>query len=140
VLTHAERGDAYSVPALLAGTVGWGAADLIGLAIGLTVLASSVLIARRDERRSFTLAIASVLLLTPIVQMHYFGLLVFVLALYRPRFDWVWTLPLLLWVGPQTGAHAAWQIGTVLVVAASVFVLATRTPRAASRNLGILRS
>jgi Glycosyltransferase family 87 len=129
VLTRAERGDAYSVPALLAGTVGWGAADLIGIAIGLIVLSGSVLIGRRDERRSFTLAIASMLLLTPIVQMHYFALLVVVLALYRPRFDWAWALPLLLWVGPQTGAHAGWQVAAVLAVAAGVVLFATRRPR-----------
>ena len=129
VLTKAERADGYSIPALLAGGLGWRIADVVGIAIGLAVLTAAARAGRQDERRSFALTIAGVLLLTPIIGMHYFVFLLVVLALYTPRFGWAWAAPLLFWVGPQVGNGAAWQTAAVLAVAAGTFALATRQPR-----------
>jgi alpha-1,2-mannosyltransferase len=134
VLTRAERADGYSIPALLSGGLGWRTADLVGIAIGLAVLTAAARLGRRDERRSFALAIASVLLLTPIIGMHYFVFLLIVLALYTPRFGWTWAIPLLFWVGPQVGNGAGWQTAAVLAVAAGTFVLATRKVHVAARK------
>jgi alpha-1,2-mannosyltransferase len=126
VLTLAERADGYSIPAVLSNGMSWRLADAIGLVIGMAVLAAAVR-ARRDERGSFALVIASMLLLTPIIGMHYFFFLAVVLALYTPRFGWPWALPLLFWVGPQVKNGAPWQTAAVLVVAGVTFGIATRT-------------
>ena len=140
VLTQAERADQYTIPALLARGVSWRVAELIGTAVGLAVLAVAAYIGRRDERRSFALTISAVLLLSPIVGLHYFVFLLVVLALYTPRFGWPWVLPLLFWVGPQVGHAADWRTAAVLAVAAGTFVLATRGPRPAARPHGGLPS
>jgi Glycosyltransferase family 87 len=141
VLTEAERAGAYSIPALISGSLGWSAAELVGFAIGLAVLAVAVGAARRGHQRpSFSLAVASMLLLTPIVEMQYFVFFLVVLALLVPRFGWLWAAPLLFWVGPQGSNGAPWQTAAVLAVAAWVLVLAIRGPRVASRRFGFLRS
>lgn len=136
VLTQAERASGYSVPALLAGATGWAAADVLGLAVGIGTLGAALRIARRDERASFALTVASLLLLTPIIGMHYFVFLAVVLALHKPRFGWAWVAPLLFWVGPQVGNGATWQTAAVLAVAAGTFAVATREPRAPALSDG----
>jgi hypothetical protein len=128
VLTRAERGDGYSIPALLSGSLGWRIAELVGIAIGLAVLAAAARVGRRDERKAFALSIAGALMLTPIVNMHYFVFLLVVLSLYKPRFGWAWAVPLLFWVGPQVGNGTDWQTAAVLAVAAGTFAVATRRP------------
>ncbi len=56
-------------------------ARALWLAIGLGVLVCVVLLARRgDERSAFIAAIAASLALTPIVWLHYFALLLVVVA------------------------------------------------------------
>jgi hypothetical protein len=136
VLTQAERADQYTIPALLARGISWRLAELIGTAIGLAVLALAASIGRRDERKSFALAIAAVLLLSPIVGLHYFVFLLVVLALYTPRFGWPWVVPLLFWVGPQVGHAADWRTAAVLAVAAGTFVLAARSAQQIPRSHG----
>jgi Glycosyltransferase family 87 len=141
VLTRAERGDGYTIPALLAGTVGWGVAESVGVAVGLAVLALAYRAAvKRDETRSLALAIGSMLLLTPIVGMHYFAFALVVLAILVPRFGWIWAVPLLFWVGPQGSNGAPWQTAAVLAVAAWVLAVATSRSRVAHERGGFLRS
>ena len=124
LLSRVEGRDGYTISALLSGAMPLTAARAVGIAAGLAVLVTSLRIARRDERASFALAVAAVLLLSPIVDMHYFVLLVVVLGLFRPRLDWVWGVPLLLWVAPQVGNGATWQTGAALAVAAATVTLA----------------
>jgi alpha-1,2-mannosyltransferase len=124
MLSRLERRDGYTVPALLSGGVSWHIAELVGVAFGLAVLGAAVWIARSDERRSFALVIAAILLLTPIVAMHYFVFLIVVLALFKPRFGWAWALPLFFWIAPQVGNGADWQTAAALGVAAGTFALA----------------
>jgi alpha-1,2-mannosyltransferase len=126
VLTKAERGDGYTIAAVLSGTLGWQVAQLVGIAVGLAVLGLAIRVGRRDERNSFALAVASTLLLTPIVEIHYFIFLVVILAVCRPRFGVSWVLPLLLWIGPQGSNGATWQTAAVIAAVACVVVLATR--------------
>jgi hypothetical protein len=130
VLTEAERADQYTIQALLARGVSWRLAELVGIAIGLTALAFAARLGRYDERKSFVLTIAAVLLLSPIVGLHYFTFLLIVLALYTPRFGWTWVLPLFLWVGPQVGQAADWRTAAVLMLAAATVALAIRRPQA----------
>ena len=85
----------YSVYALAldlgTGSLG-GAADLDGDRGG--VVFAAVVVARRgDERRAFILAIAAVLACTPIVWLHYFSLLLVVVAVARPALAPVWFVP-----------------------------------------------
>lgn len=129
VLSRVERGDGYTLAALLAGGLSWRTAEWLGMAVGVIVLAMSVWAARRDERRSFALTIAAVLLLTPIVGMHYFVFLLVVLGLCAPQFGWAWAVPLFFWLAPQVGNGAGWQTATALAVAAGTFALAVRARR-----------
>jgi alpha-1,2-mannosyltransferase len=135
VLSEAERADQYTVAALVARTLSWRLAGLIGLAVGLTVLGLAARVGRRDERRSFALTIAALLLLSPIVGMHYFTLLLIVVALFAPRFGWAWAAPLLLWVGPQVGHVADWRTATVLAIAAATVVFLLRRSTQAEASL-----
>jgi alpha-1,2-mannosyltransferase len=82
-----------------------GVAQAIAWAVGLAALAATVKITRREglSPRSFGAAIVAVILLSPIVWLHYFTFLLVPLALLRPRFGPLWLLPLLAWplpVGP----------------------------------------
>ena len=63
-----------------------GVARGLWLFIGAALLVSCVVVARRvDERSGFILALAAALALTPIVWLHYFALLLVVVALAQPR-------------------------------------------------------
>lgn len=127
VLSQAERQDQYTVSALLARGVSWRVAEVAGAALGLAVLALAVRWAqRRDDRGSFALTLAAVLLLSPLVEMHYFLLLLVILALYAPRLSWPWVTPILLWVGPQIGHRADWRTAAVLAVAAATVAFVLR--------------
>jgi alpha-1,2-mannosyltransferase len=118
--------DGFSIAALLTHAVSWQAAELVGYSVGAAVLVAAAWVGRRDERRSFALAIAAALLLTPIVEMDYFVLLLVVLALYKPRLGWAWIVPLAFWVAPQVGRGAAWQTAAALAAATATFALALR--------------
>jgi hypothetical protein len=110
--------------------VSWRAAQLAGYAVGAAVLATAAWIGRSDERRSFALALAAALLLTPIVEMHYLVLLLVVLALYKPRLGWAWIVPLAFWVAPQAGRGAAWQTAVALAAAVATFAIVFRSEAA----------
>jgi alpha-1,2-mannosyltransferase len=100
---HAEN--SYSIVGMAAEL---GLSDAVGrlsmLGVGVALLAMGVVFARRgDDLRSFTSALAAALALSPIVWLHYLVLLLVPLAVARPRFSWVWLVPVLLWVSPQPG-------------------------------------
>jgi hypothetical protein len=108
-----------------------GVARALWLAIGVGLLAWVVLLGRRgDERSAFIAAIAASLALTPIVWLHYFALLLVVVAVAQPRLSLVWFCPLALIVTPGSGHptpfQTAWTLGTVAVVVA----LSSRTSMA----------
>jgi hypothetical protein len=110
-------------------------ARVSGLALGLAALAAVVIAARRNrsEAASFTLAVATTLLLTPLVWLHYFALVLVPLAVLSPAFSVVWVLPVILWVCPVGGPAATWKYSFPLLVCALVLLLADRArwrPRA----------
>ena len=86
----------------------------MSLAVGACLLFLSFRAARApgdtqevQDRRSFTLAIAAALALTPVVWNHYLLLLIVPVALARPRLSGLWVLPLAAnclylfdWYGP----------------------------------------
>ena len=80
------------------------------LVVGGALLVGCIVLARRgDEPRSFTCAVAATLALSPIVWLHYLVALLVPLAIVRPRFSWIWLLPVLLWVSPKPGYAEGFQ-------------------------------
>jgi hypothetical protein len=98
--------------------------------IGGALLVGCVVLARRkDEARSFALAVAATLALSPIVWLHYLVLLLVPLAILRPRFGWLWLLPAVLWVSPKPGYAEGFQTFMPALVALIVLaVLLSRRP------------
>ena len=105
-------------------------AHAIWLALGLGLLAAVVAVGRGgDERSAFILAIAAALALTPIVWLHYFALLVVVVALAQPRLGPVWFVPLVMFVAPGRGEATQFETLATLAAAAFTIVLALRASR-----------
>jgi hypothetical protein len=103
------------------------AARAIWLALGLALVAAVVLVARRgDERSAFLLALAASLSLTPIVWLHYFALLIVVVALVERRLGLLWFVPLGMVVTPGSGQPTPFETAATLAVAALTFALALR--------------
>jgi hypothetical protein len=72
--------------------------------VGGGLLVGCVVFARRgDDARAFTCAVAATLALSPIVWLHYLVALLVPMAILRPRFTWLWLLPVLLWISPRPG-------------------------------------
>jgi hypothetical protein len=120
-LSDTFDGLSYTPYALL---VDLGAPD--GLAKTVTLAAGLVVLALTWRRRSFTLAIAAALVLSPIVWLHFFALLSLPLALAWPRFSAWWLLPLALWFVPGTHNGRPWQTALALAVAAATLYVCER--------------
>jgi hypothetical protein len=110
----------YSVIALAAHL---GASQNTGIAVqavvALMVLVACVNAGRAGRQAAaLSLAVALCLVASPLIDQHYFALLVVPLALAFPRLRWPWLAPLALWLCPATGG-AAWQVAVWLLVAAT---------------------
>lgn len=108
----------YSVIAFLAHLgVGRSAASAVQIALSLAVAAGCLVLARRHrEKAAYGLACVLALVASPLIDQHYFALLVVPLALVLPRLAWLWILPVVLWVCPATGGPA-WQVGVWMISA-----------------------
>ena len=84
------------------------------------------------------LALGAAFALTPIVWMHYFALLVVPVAVFRPRFAWLWFLFWVFWITPdQTNAGDLWRIllvdgVAIALIGGSIALYSRRTPQLAS--------
>jgi len=109
-------------------------ARTLWLAIGTGLLAAVVLVARAGgERRAFILSLAASLALSPLVWLHYFALLLVVVALAQPALGLVWFVPLLMFGSPGSGNPTLFETTTALFAAAVTVALAlTSVPRAPS--------
>ncbi len=108
-----------------------GAPESVGralwLCLGIGVLVAAAAVGRRgDERDAFILAIAAALALTPIVWLHYFALLVVVVALAQPTLGLVWFIPLAMILTPGSGHPTRFETSWTLAVATLTFGLALR--------------
>ena len=103
LLSRVDDQENYSIVAI---------ANELGLGAGRTVLSRRSWAVRSSSRRcwwgrreqeirSFTLAVAASLALSPVVWLHYLTLLIAPLGLARPRFSPLWLLPIVLWVSPR---------------------------------------
>jgi hypothetical protein len=107
-----------------------------GLAVALGLLAAAF--ARRDDdRASMTLVIVASLYATPILWLHYFGLLVVPAALYG---GWAWAAIALLWVGVLAEAgnpRPAWLILCFVVITGALAARALLDGRRAEASVSI---
>lgn len=124
-VAHREGAISYSIAALVhlfipSWTVAIAAATVVGLGLLVLVLRAG----RRDcEREAFALALIAILVLTPLLEMHYFALLLVVVALYSDRLSAAWVVPLLIWGAPESNNGSGFQRVHVFVIAAVVVAL-----------------
>ena len=87
-----------------------------------TFVVGGALLVATWRYRSFTLAIAAALALSPIAWLDYFALAAVPLAVYRARLSWPWFLPLATWglQGAGFGIGDVWHSVRLLVVFAVV--------------------
>jgi hypothetical protein len=111
--------DGYSVEQLL---LAFGASS--GLAVvctwvaALAALGGCLVAGRRgDDRLSFALALAAMVLVNPIVWLHSLALLLGIVAVLRPRLSVAWLLPLVLLAVVETGNGHGTDRQLVLTVA-----------------------
>jgi hypothetical protein len=107
------------------------------VAHAVTYALGALLLLLTWRRRSFALAIAAALVLSPIVWLDFYALAAIPLAIARPRLSWVWFLPLVTWGMPSSGIDAdpVSGVGRVMVVFAILLWVAAKnefasTPRA----------
>lgn len=123
--------DSYTVFGLL---VQAGAPEALARAAMLVV--GCALLVATWRYRSFTLAIAAALALSPIVWLDYFALAAVPLAIHRPRLSWVWFAPIATWglSGAGLGIGEFWHTARLLVVFAIVLGVALAAERDAAAN------
>ena len=129
VLLRLGRGfdqDAYTIFGLV---VQAGGPELVGRIA--TLAAGAALLAATLRFRSFSLALAAALVLSPIVWLDYFAVAAVALAVGRPRLSAIWFLPLATWglQGAGLGTGDTTASVRVLIVFAVVFAVAFRAER-----------
>ena len=138
-VSRIEGPHSYSVAALLYPALpSWTAATAAETALGLGILVLAAALGWRGrDRDAFALTIVAVLVLTPLVEMHYLAVLLVVVALYRPRLGAAWLAPLLIWGAPGPNEVSFAQSVHVFIVVAATLALAMsdRRPRLRSRAL-----
>jgi hypothetical protein len=90
------------------------------LLLGASAVLAFALIHRarwpRQERQTMVLALALMLVASPLVWSHYFVVLIVALVLMRPRLSPLWFLPLAMWLCPVTTPQG-WQLAIAWAVA-----------------------
>jgi len=138
-VSNYEGPRSYSVAALLNSMLpSWTAATAVETLLGAVLLGVVFMAGRRGrDKDAFALSIVALLMLSPLLEMHYLAVLLVIVALYRRQFGPVWAVPLLIWGAHATVAGSTIQVAHVLaVVAATVaLVLSDRRPQAFIRAL-----
>jgi len=108
-------------------------ARALWLALAVAILVATVVLGRRgDDRRAFVLAITAAIAFAPIVWLHYFALLLVIVAVVQPRLGPMWFIGLPLQVFVTTGVYngSTLQTAAMLAAAAVTVALALSRPRA----------
>lgn len=134
-----EGPESYSIAALVHLVVpSWGASIAVETVLGVGVLLLVIAAGRRGrDRDAFALAMLGILVMTPLLEMHYLAALLVMVALYRKRFGLAWLVPLLMWGAPEpnNGSGLA-RVQVFLVVAATLGLIASDwRPQATLRAL-----
>jgi hypothetical protein len=113
-----------------------GAEETVARAVTWTL--GAALLVAMWRARSFALAIAAALVLSPIVWLDFYALAAIPLAIVRPRLAAVWFVPLVTWGLPSSGigAGTSWGITRALIAFAIVFAVVVRAERAADASAG----
>jgi hypothetical protein len=132
-VNHVMDRRGYSIMSLVMNLGGnSGIAYALGVSAAALVGLACLIIGRRGNARlSLAISVAVCLLGTPVLWTHYFALLIVPLALFRPRFDRLWLLPLVFWACPAI-RPTTWQMVLALVTSAIVYGSLLRGPRAHS--------
>ena len=125
-VSRSEGPRSYSVAALLHAVLpSWTAATAVETLFGAALLLAVFVEGRRGrDRDAFALSIVAVLVLSPLLEMHYLAVVLVVVALYRQQFGLVWAVPLLIWGAPATVAGSTAQVVHVLAVVAATVAVA----------------
>lgn len=101
------------------------------VARGITLALGAALLAFTWARKSFPLAIAAALVLSPIVWLDFYALAAVPLAIARPTLSPLWVLPLLTWGTPSSGidTDVVWGVMRTMAVFAVILWIATRHVR-----------
>jgi Glycosyltransferase family 87 len=100
-------------------------AKALWLCVGVGLLAASFLVARRgDARRGFVLAVAAVIACSPIVWLHYFALLLVLVAVVQPTLGVAWLAPLLMYGSEEVTNGSTFQNALTLAAAALTVAVA----------------
>jgi hypothetical protein len=119
-LTRIQERRSYSLVALALGQ-GVPRPLAYGLSLGVAAIAGAACVAlgrRGHDRPAFALSVATCLLATPIIWLHYFALLLIPLALARPKLSPILFAPLFLLFPAST--PKPWQVLMTLIVAGIV--------------------
>lgn len=137
VVARREGAESYSVAALVHFVVpSWTASLAVETVVGAALLLLVLAVGRRGrERDAFALAILAILVLTPLLEMHYLALLLVVVALYRDRLSAAWVVPLLIWGAPEPNNGSGAQRLHVFIVAIALVALAMSDWRPRLRGL-----
>lgn len=106
-------------------------ARLLWLVVAVGLLAACIFVARSgDERGAFVLAIGAAIAFSPIVWLHYFALLLVVVAVVQPRLGALWFIGLPLQLVVTTSLYNGSRLQTTAMLGATVLVvvLALRPP------------
>ncbi len=104
------------------------AARLLWFGAAAALVVASIVVSRSgDDKRGFVLAMAAVIACSPIVWLHYFALLLVVVAVAQPRLGWVWFVPFAMYASEELQNGTPMQTGLTLAtfaitVAAALWV------------------
>jgi hypothetical protein len=128
VVSNREGPGGYSIAALLHSVLpSWTADTAVETLLGAALLGVVVIAGRRGrDRDAFGLSILAILVLSPLLEMHYVAVLLVVVALYRQQLSVAWAAPLLIWGASANAAGSPAQVVHVLAVVALTAVLAYR--------------
>lgn len=103
--------------------------EVMTLLVSAALLAAIVYVAfvKHRERQALTLTVVLMLATSPLVWSHYFALLLIPMALERPRLNWLWALPVLMWDCPPSVHVHSWQVGVAWLLAGTMFAVLVRT-------------
>ena len=114
-----------------------GVARALWIALALATLLATIALARRgDDLRSYVLALTAAIAFSPIVWLHYFALLLVIVAVVQPRLGPMWFIGLPLQVFITTGVYngSTFQTAAMLGAAALTVALALSARSAVPRQ------
>jgi len=116
-------------------------ARIIWLGIAVALLGGVAVLGRRgDDRGAFALAIAAAIACSPIVWLHYFELLLVVVAIAQPRLALVWFLPLAMYLSAGQGNGTTFEAAFTLAAAAATVAATFFPARPGARSVPTMLS